>query len=247
VTYRAVIFDLFGTLVHFDTAVPRVNVAGTERRTAMGWLRERFAAEIPGAPFDGFLAAIGAVTEEIVRGRPPEYHEVPSEERFRRALARLGGAGCDPAPAARRLSAAHMEYLASRVFLPAENRALLESLRGRVKIGLASNFDHGPTAHAILRRDGIADLFDATVVSADLGRRKPHPAIFREALGRLDVVPGEALYVGDTFADDVEGALGAGMDVAWLDANGRGSPQGRARPTYRLTDLSELWALVLRS
>ena len=245
VAYRAVIFDLFDTLVLFDGAVPTVRVAGTERRTTMSWLRARFDAELPGASFDRFLAAMAAVTEEIVRGRPPEYFEIQSEERFRRALTRMGIAADDPAPVARRLSAAHMEYLASRAALPPENGALLQSLRGKVKIGLVSNFDHGPTARAILARDGIAELLDATVISADFGRRKPHPLIFGEGLRLLDVAPRDSLYVGDTLADDVQGALGAGMDVAWLDANGRGLEGARLKPTYRIAMLTELLPLVL--
>lgn len=245
VAYRAVIFDLFDTLVQFDSAVPRVNVAGTERRTTMSWLRPRFDEELPGASFDEFLAAMAAVTEEIVRGRPPEYFEIPSEERFRRALTRMGAAVDDPAPVARKLSAAHMQYLASCTALPPENRSLLQSLRGKVRIGLVSNFDHGPTAHSVLARDGIAEFLDATVISADFGRRKPHPLIFREGLRLLDVASRDSLYVGDTLADDVEGALGAGMDVAWLDAKGRGVGEGRVKPTYHIGNLTEVLPLVL--
>ena len=70
VAYRAVIFDLFDTLVLFDGAVPTVRVAGTERRTTMSWLRARFDAELPGASFDRFLAAMAAVTEAATPGSP---------------------------------------------------------------------------------------------------------------------------------------------------------------------------------
>jgi putative hydrolase of the HAD superfamily len=242
--YRAVLFDLFGTLVHFDAAVPAVNVAGTEWRTTMEWLRERVGEELPGVPFDEFLAAVLAVTAEIVRGRPPHFHEVRSEERFRRALERLGRKGRAAEAAAARLCAVHMSHLAGQTSLPAENRFLLQALKGRVKIGLVSNFDHGPTCHAILRHEGIADLFDATLVSVDFGRRKPHPAIFHEALRQLGAAAGEALFVGDTPADDVEGALGAGLDAAWLDAKGRGSYEGVRPPTHRIARLVEVGPLL---
>src|SRR5262245_47769774 len=92
---RAVLFDLFGTVVHFAPQVPVIEVAGTAWRSTMGWLREAAASELPQVPFDDLLPALLQVTEEIVRQRPPEYFEVPSRERFRRALLRLGIDGSD--------------------------------------------------------------------------------------------------------------------------------------------------------
>ena len=37
---RALLFDLFGTVVLFAPRVPKVEVAGTAWRSTMGWLRE---------------------------------------------------------------------------------------------------------------------------------------------------------------------------------------------------------------
>lgn len=221
--YRAVVFDLFGTLVAFrGHPDPRVD-----------WLREPFAAVADAARFEAFRGALGEVSREIFAGRGDEHREVPSRERFARALAR---AGLDEG-AADALAGAHMGHLASFTMLPAGHAELLSALARRYRLAVVSNFDHGPTAHAILDRHGIAGHFDAVVISADFGRRKPHPEIFHEALRRLDVAPGEALHVGDTHGDDVIGAIAAGLDVAWLaPADAVADPP----PTHRISELTRL-------
>ena len=45
---------------------------------------------------------------------------------------------------------------------------------------------------------------------------KPHPSIFSAALQLVDVRPGEAVMVGDSVRQDVEGALRAGMRAVLL-------------------------------
>jgi putative hydrolase of the HAD superfamily len=49
------------------------------------------------------------------------------------------------------------------------------------------------------------------------GKTKPHETIFRRMLELLDVAPGEAMMVGDTVEDDIEGALAIGMHAVLLD------------------------------
>jgi putative hydrolase of the HAD superfamily len=58
-------------------------------------------------------------------------------------------------------------------------------------------------------------------------------------LDRLDVEPGDAVMVGDTIADDIEGAIAVGMQAVLLDREGR-------YPEYvgRLGDLRELPAAL---
>jgi putative hydrolase of the HAD superfamily len=228
--YRAVVFDLFGTLVHFrGRPDPHFE-----------WMREPFAAVGDPAVFDAFRAALRAVSTDIIAGREPEHREVASRERFARALARVGA---DEA-AAETLSVAHMGHLADFTDLPQGHADLLAGLAGRHRLGLVSNFDHAPTARTVLARHGLDRHLAATVISADFGWRKPHPGIFREALTRLGVAPADALYVGDTHLDDVIGALGVGMDVAWLAPSGAAVPD--PPPTFRIASLAELPALLGR-
>jgi len=243
--YRALVFDLFDTVVLFSQRVPTIQVAGTTWRSTMGWLREQLERDLPGVAFDDFLTAMTEVTREIVGERHPQYYEVPSRERFRRVLARLGHDHPAARQTAERLSLGHMAHLAASTEMPAEHEMLLRRLKRTFALGLVSNFDHGPTAMDVLSRHNIAGLFSSTIVSAYFGRRKPHPDIFREALRQLDCPPGAALFIGDTLDDDVAGAAAAGMDVVWLNRRDQPRPQGTPAPTYTIRRLSDLAELLL--
>jgi putative hydrolase of the HAD superfamily len=61
---------------------------------------------------------------------------------------------------------------------------------------------------------------DAMVGSRAHGRIKPHPAIFEAALAALGVTAGEAAMVGDSYADDIEGARALGIRAILLDRDG---------------------------
>jgi putative hydrolase of the HAD superfamily len=58
---------------------------------------------------------------------------------------------------------------------------------------------------------GLAERLDAAVFSSEVGYRKPHPAIYREALARLGVEPAAALFAGDRVLEDVVGPGSMGM------------------------------------
>ncbi|MGN0467536.1 MAG: HAD family hydrolase [Acutalibacteraceae bacterium] len=72
---------------------------------------------------------------------------------------------------------------------------------------------------------GIRDLFDVVVVSGDIGIYKPDRRIFDEAVRRAGIENEEALFVGDHPINDIEGALGADMQVIRMnygDFKGKG-------------------------
>ena len=91
---------------------------------------------------------------------------------------------------------------------------------------------------------GVLPLLDTVVVSEALGLRKPHPALVRTGLRGLGLPPHEALFVGDTFADDVGAATAAGMDAAWIDARGAGVPDGTPAPRYVLRAFADLRGIL---
>jgi HAD superfamily hydrolase (TIGR01662 family) len=85
-----------------------------------------------------------------------------------------------------------------------------------LRIGLVSNSARDVREFA--RHHGL-DV-DAGISSFHHGRTKPHASIFRAVLDLLGVGPAEAAMVGDTLADDVEGALALGMRAILLDREG---------------------------
>jgi HAD superfamily hydrolase (TIGR01509 family) len=241
---RGLLFDLFGTVVFFAPRVPTVQVAGAPWRSAMQWLRDAAERELPEIAFDDLLPTLMRVTDEIVQARPPEYFEVPSRERFRRVLVRLGVAETIAPAVAERLSQAHMAQLAAMTVLPLTHAGVLRTLAARCPLGLVSNFDHAPTARRVLADHDVARFFSTIVISDEFGRRKPHPSIFEEALRALDVSPEDALFVGDSVSDDIAGARNAGLRIVWLNAKGEALPPGAPAPDYIIARLGELPALL---
>jgi len=110
----------------------------------------------------------------------------------------------------------------------------LAVLRERgLELGVISNWD--PRLPDLLDQLGLGPSFKAVVYSSSAGVEKPDPRIFREALRRLEVDPGEALHVGDGRLEDVEGAQAVGMCALHLT---------RGRGTGDLRDLSRLPGLL---
>lgn len=84
---------------------------------------------------------------------------------------------------------------------------LIRDLRGRgVRTALLSN-SWGPSGYP---REDFPGLFDAVVISGEVGMRKPEPRIFRHAAGLLDLAPERCVFVDDLEAN-VTAAVGCGM------------------------------------
>lgn len=239
-TYRAVLFDLCDTLLHFDPQrLPLVEIGDQPTRTTA---RATYAV-LPASPitFDMFFNTLRAVTDEIAAQRDRDHREITSQERFGRVLARLGlHASSD---LAERLVAAHMTRVADALVLPDHHRAVLTELRRTYRLAVVTNFDHAPTVRALLRRDDLEAFFEVVVISGDIGWRKPHPAIFEAALTGLHISSVDAYFVGDNFDLDVVGARRAGITAAWYR---KGRAPGGSDDGPTLADLSELPTLLAR-
>lgn len=71
---------------------------------------------------------------------------------------------------------------------------------------------------------------DHIIVSGDCGILKPDPAIFRLAQAQAGLDPAASLYVGDSYENDVKGALGAGWQSFWLNRRNVPLPAGGPQP-----------------
>ncbi|MCY3714586.1 MAG: HAD family hydrolase [Gemmatimonadetes bacterium] len=98
--------------------------------------------------------------------------------------------------------------------------ALLDSLRGRMKIGVVTN---GQSRH---QRDKLEffDLLplDALSISEEVGAAKPDPQIFQSALVQLGVRT--VTMIGDSWENDILGATTSGMAAVWLNRYRRTCP-----------------------
>jgi epoxide hydrolase-like predicted phosphatase len=63
-------------------------------------------------------------------------------------------------------------------------------------------------------RDGWSDLFDAVVISGEVGMRKPEPAIFAHTLDLLGLEPAECVFVDD-HERNIRAAAALGITGVW--------------------------------
>jgi putative hydrolase of the HAD superfamily len=117
----------------------------------------------------------------------------------------------------------------------------LKDLRNRgLELGIVSNFDS--RLFKVLKGLGLAEVFDTVTISSLAHAAKPSPKIFEVALEQHAVDPGEAMHVGDSVRDDVEGATKAGLAAVLLARQGKQAPPGI--PVIRtLNELIPLLAL----
>jgi len=94
--------------------------------------------------------------------------------------------------------------------------ALEELRRHGLRIGLISNGQRDLEEFARHHRLDV----DVAVGSKSHGRTKPHASIFESALSALGVTAREAAMVGDSVADDIEGARALGMRAILIDRDG---------------------------
>jgi putative hydrolase of the HAD superfamily len=93
--------------------------------------------------------------------------------------------------------------------------------------------------NASVEQTGVGRWFRAAFSARGFGSGKPDPAIFRAAAAAVGLPPEKVLHVGDDAALDVVGALGAGMQAAWLVRDERPWEHG-ARPQLIVPDLHAL-------
>jgi putative hydrolase of the HAD superfamily len=97
---------------------------------------------------------------------------------------------------------------------------VLASLHRRgLLIGLISN-SHRSLA-SFQSHFELEGLISAAISSSEHGYLKPHPSIFEAALGVVGVTAAEAMMVGDSLAQDIEGARRLGMRGVLVARSGR--------------------------
>ncbi len=206
---RAILFDLDGTLRHslpegFDAYLEYLTELGhplttEQRRNAARW--------------NHYYWATSTDLVADIKEFSADSHDfwIRHSERL---LAALGVAGDDGL-------AAHMHALMRERHspihhIPDDVRPTLTRLRAvGYTIALVSNRteDLGPFTVEL----GIDDLFDFTLSAGQANSWKPSPEIFLKAAEKAGCAPREAVYVGDNYYADIEGAQGAGLLPVLID------------------------------
>lgn len=97
-------------------------------------------------------------------------------------------------------------------------QAFITDLAARYRLSIISNTHYAPAVPGALQAMGIASYFAQVITSVELGIRKPNPRIFETALQGLGITSAQALFVGDNYVDDYQGACSAGIPACLIDA-----------------------------
>jgi HAD superfamily hydrolase (TIGR01549 family) len=245
--FRAVVVDLFDTLVKWEPErLPLIEIDGRSIRSTMPWIFPKLQQRL-GTAFDrdGFINLYTAVMEAIVIERQRDGIEITCSERFARTLERIDGITSDEvASFAEELTRIHMSQVRAVTTAPAQRVEAVRRLAPHYRLGLLSNFDDAQCGREVLADTGVAELFEAVIISAEVRLRKPDPRIFRRMLEMLDLGPTEVLYVGDTPLDDVWGAYQVGIPTVWISKGAMALPEGIPQPRFIINELSELPSLL---
>lgn len=240
---KAVVLDLFDTLVKWEpNRLPLMELRGQQVRSTMPWVFPHME-RLFGDAFDRsrFVEVYGAVIDEILEEREREKIEITCHERFHRTLTRLELADhTQSVSLAEELTRKHMAAVREVTSAPAERVEAVRRIAPHYRLGLLSNFDDTQTGYEVLADTGVADLFEAIIISAEVRLRKPDRRIFDRMSAMLRLEPDAILFVGDTPRDDILGATEAGMRTAWISNGATSLPEGIPDPDFIIPDLSHL-------
>ena len=124
---------------------------------------------------------------------------------------------------------------------------LVADLAERYRLGIVTNGGSG-TQRDKMRHAGIESgvaQMAVCLVSGEVGREKPDPAIFRAALAALGLTAQETLFVGDDPYRDIAPAAQLGMQTCWI-RRGREFPPGVPPPDAVVDEVTDLGCLVDR-
>ena len=97
----------------------------------------------------------------------------------------------------------------------------------------------------LLDRLGISERIRLQNRSADLGALKPEAAAYEAVQRRLGLFPGNLAMVGDSWTDDVQGALAVGWTAIWVNRDARPRPDHDPdAPLYEVRSLDRVPELI---
>ncbi len=123
------------------------------------------------------------------------------------------------------------------VFFP-KTRAVLNELNEKYKLALISN---GGCSY--LDSLGMSEYFPKShrFTASQYGVRKPHRALFQKALEGMNVKADEAVMIGNSWRNDIRGAMRAGIDAVWLKKGMSGLIRNKkGRIVVRVQSIAEL-------
>lgn len=199
---KAILFDIGGTL----------RVTKPDEGRDLTKVEEIMRSLDETTPVEDFIARIRKGEKSYRRWCKPNYIELNEEELWTRFLLP------EYPHNFMRENAIRFNQLwreSRRKYVLPDMADTMRTLAGRgYRLGLISNTTSTVEGYQLLEETGVNDLFSCVLLSAEFGRRKPHPSLFIEAARRVGVDPRECAYVGDRPSRDLIGARQANYGAA---------------------------------
>ena len=248
---QTVLFDLGGTLLHYEQP-PELSFDAINARALHALLEAAAAAGVRVRDHDIAVRAVGRMAAAAEAKAKRARYASTAEVIIREGLEAVGVSL--PAPAFQAGIEAYYRTVSSIVRPvdgdPANVLARL-SAQGR-SMGVVSNTSWAPALHdSDLERFGLLQYLPVRIYSYAFGLTKPHQAIYREALNKLDVAPLEAVFVGDRLAVDIAGARKVGMRTVLVRSPYHAEEDPEITPDETVDTIAELpellaaWELAL--
>ncbi|MCE5339355.1 MAG: HAD family hydrolase [Methanomicrobiaceae archaeon] len=204
---EGVLFDCYGTLIDIMTDEDDIRTYQCLSR----WLIYQGVRITPRSLRAGYLRRV----QEAAELTGERYPEVQVEEVFAGICAEHSAWEIDVgqlgAEAARAFRAASLR----RLGVIEKSRRLLD-LFGTRKLGVVSNGQR-VFSEQELRVLNLYDRLNFVIFSSDFGYQKPDPRIYTAALGRMNLLPENVLFIGDNRENDVTMPRRLGMQALHVE------------------------------
>jgi putative hydrolase of the HAD superfamily len=123
----------------------------------------------------------------------------------------------------------------------------IELKKLEVKICVLTDGDALKQYEKILRLR-LQDFLDDTIITEEVGMRKPNPKLFELALNRLSVKAKEIIYIGDNYERDIVPCIELGIRTVLVHRGGKYDKvqfgKKQKPPDYQLKNLKELIPII---
>ena len=230
-SYRAVIFDIYGTLL---VAAPGGVKPDPLADPVLRDILRQLGHAPPGSPSADLHAAV--LRHHAAAGVP--FPEVDLRVLWREILSLEPGT--DTSPLVEALEAAWHPATP----MPGAENFIQRLSRSGISLGLLSNAQ----SNTLASLGGIANLFapELTLLSYQHGIAKPAPELFQMLSDRLagrGITPAEALFVGNDPLQDIVPAAAAGFQTALFTGHPDSRRPGECQPDHTFQNWSELIGL----
>ncbi len=207
-----VIFDFFGTLVQYTPGVFHTNP----------YQQTHAFLEAQGFPIDyaAFVETFSTVSDSLEAQAKRTHNEYHMHDVGRGFFQQAFATEIDDSILQPFIAHFIAEWSRGIVYLDALAPTLAQ-LATHYRLSILSNTHYPALIHDHLAAMRIEQYFAQIITSVEVGIRKPHRAIFEHALADLQIAPHQAIYVGDTYLDDYQGATAANIRCILIDPQQR--------------------------